>query len=57
MSLANTANSVANTTIDRTSRRRFFRQALHFTESLARGEPNRKKIALTTISDQVRELI
>jgi hypothetical protein len=24
---------------------------------LARGEPNRKKIALTTLSDQVRELI
>jgi pyruvate dehydrogenase (quinone)/pyruvate oxidase len=32
-------------------------QALHFAESLARGEPNRKKIALTTISDQVREMI
>lgn len=32
-------------------------QALHFAESLARGEPNRKKIALTTISDTVRELI
>lgn len=32
-------------------------QALRFAESLARGEPNRKKIALTTISDQVRELI
>jgi len=32
-------------------------QALHFAESLARGEPNRKKIALTTISDQVKELI
>lgn len=32
-------------------------QALHFAESLARGEPNRKKIALTTVSDQVRELI
>jgi pyruvate dehydrogenase (quinone) len=32
-------------------------QALHFAESLARGEPNRKRIALTTISDQVRELI
>jgi pyruvate dehydrogenase (quinone) len=31
-------------------------QALHFAESLARGEPNRKKIALTTLSDQVREL-
>src|SRR5256714_1906881 len=32
-------------------------QALHFAESLARGEPNRKKIALTTLSDQVREMI
>lgn len=32
-------------------------QALHFAESLARGEPNRKKIALTVLSDKVRELI
>ncbi|PYV50825.1 MAG: pyruvate oxidase [Acidobacteria bacterium] len=32
-------------------------QALHFAESLARGEPNRSKIALTAISDKVRELI
>jgi pyruvate dehydrogenase (quinone)/pyruvate oxidase len=32
-------------------------QALHFAQSLARGEPNRKKIALTAISDRVRELI
>src|SRR5215471_6007526 len=32
-------------------------QALHFAESLARGEPNRKKIALRTLSDEVRELI
>jgi pyruvate dehydrogenase (quinone) len=32
-------------------------QALHFAESLARGEPNRKTIALTTLSDRVRELI
>jgi len=32
-------------------------QALHLAESLERGEPNRKKIALTTISDQVREMI
>ena len=32
-------------------------QALHFAESLARGEPNRKKIALTAISDKIRELI
>jgi pyruvate dehydrogenase (quinone) len=32
-------------------------QALHFAESLARGEPNSKKIALTVLSDKVRELI
>jgi len=32
-------------------------QALHFAESLARGEPNRKKIALTALSDKVREII
>ena len=32
-------------------------QALRFAESLARGEPNRKKIALTAISDKIRELI
>ena len=32
-------------------------QALHFAESLARGEPNRKEIALTALSDKVRELI
>jgi pyruvate dehydrogenase (quinone)/pyruvate oxidase len=32
-------------------------QALHFAESLARGEPNRGKIALTAISDKVREMI
>jgi pyruvate dehydrogenase (quinone)/pyruvate oxidase len=32
-------------------------QALHFAESLARGEPNRKKIAVTAISDKIRELI
>ncbi len=32
-------------------------QALHFAESLARGEPNRSKIALTALSDKVRELI
>jgi len=30
---------------------------LHFAESLARGEPNRKKIALTTLFDRVREMI
>lgn len=32
-------------------------QTLHFFESLARGEPNRGKIALTAVSDKVRELI
>ena len=32
-------------------------QALHFAESLARGEPNRKKIALTALSDKVREMV
>ena len=32
-------------------------QALRFAESLARGEPNRKKIALTILSDQVKEMI
>ncbi len=32
-------------------------QALHFAESLAKGTPNRKKIALTIASDKVRELV
>ncbi|MBV9340218.1 MAG: pyruvate oxidase [Acidobacteria bacterium] len=32
-------------------------QALHFAESLARGEPNRGKIALTALSEKVREMI
>jgi pyruvate dehydrogenase (quinone)/pyruvate oxidase len=32
-------------------------QALHFAKSLARGEPNRSKIALTVVSDKVRELV
>ena len=32
-------------------------QALHFAESLARGEPNRDKIALTALSGKLRELI
>ncbi len=32
-------------------------QALHFAESLAKGEPNRTKIALTALSDKVREMI
>lgn len=33
------------------------RQALRFAESLAKGEPNRGKIALTVVRDKVRELI
>jgi len=32
-------------------------QAKHFAESLVRGEPNREKIALTVLSDRVRELV
>ena len=32
-------------------------QALKFAESLARGEPNARKIALTALSDKVREMI
>ncbi len=32
-------------------------QALHFAESLARGEPNRREIALTVAGDKVREMI
>jgi pyruvate dehydrogenase (quinone) len=32
-------------------------QALHLAESLVRGEPNRGKIALTALSEKVRELI
>ncbi len=32
-------------------------QAVHFAESLAKGEPNRSKIALTAVSEKVRELI
>jgi pyruvate dehydrogenase (quinone)/pyruvate oxidase len=32
-------------------------QAMKFAESLARGEPNRRQIALTVASDKVRELI
>jgi pyruvate dehydrogenase (quinone) len=38
----------ANITVD---------QALKFAESLARGTPNRKKIALTALSDKVREMV
>ena len=33
------------------------KQAAHFAEALVRGEPHRGKIALTAISDRVRELI
>ncbi len=33
------------------------RQALHFAEALARGEPDRMKIITTVASDMVRELI
>jgi pyruvate dehydrogenase (quinone) len=32
-------------------------QALHFAQALARGTPNRKRIALTMLSDRVRELV
>ena len=32
-------------------------QAMKFAESLVRGEPNRSKIALTALSDKVRELV
>jgi pyruvate dehydrogenase (quinone)/pyruvate oxidase len=32
-------------------------QARKFAESLARGEPNRAKIAWTVLSDKVRELV
>jgi pyruvate dehydrogenase (quinone)/pyruvate oxidase len=32
-------------------------QAAHFAKSLLRGEPNRRRIALTVLSDKVRELI
>ena len=32
-------------------------QASHFAKSLVRGEPNRERIALTILSDKVRELV
>jgi len=32
-------------------------QAVHFAESLVRGQPNRGKIALTAMSDKVREMV
>ncbi len=34
-----------------------FEQGLKFAEALARGEPNRMKIAITALSDKVRELV
>jgi pyruvate dehydrogenase (quinone)/pyruvate oxidase len=34
-----------------------FEQAKNFAESLAKGTPNREKIALTVLSDKVRELV
>jgi pyruvate dehydrogenase (quinone) len=33
------------------------KQAAKFARSLARGEPNRGRIALTVLEDKVRELI
>jgi pyruvate dehydrogenase (quinone)/pyruvate oxidase len=33
------------------------KQALHFAEALAKGTPKGGKIALTVLSDKVRELI
>ena len=33
-----------------------WKQMEHFAESLIRGTPNREKIALTVLSDKVREL-
>jgi pyruvate dehydrogenase (quinone)/pyruvate oxidase len=32
-------------------------QIMNFTQSLIRGEPNREKIALTVLSNKVRELV
>ena len=32
-------------------------QALKFAESLARGEPNRGRIAITALADKIRELV
>jgi pyruvate dehydrogenase (quinone)/pyruvate oxidase len=32
-------------------------QAMHFAQALLKGEPNREKIALTVISDRVREMV
>ncbi len=33
------------------------KQALHLAESLAKGEPNRKEIALTLLADKVKEMV
>jgi pyruvate dehydrogenase (quinone)/pyruvate oxidase len=33
------------------------KQALHFAEALARGQPNRKKIAATVLQDKVKEMV
>jgi pyruvate dehydrogenase (quinone) len=33
------------------------KQTARFAQSLAKGEPNRDKIALTVLSDKVRELL
>ena len=32
-------------------------QAMKFARALTRGEPNRQRIALTVLSDKVRELV
>jgi pyruvate dehydrogenase (quinone)/pyruvate oxidase len=32
-------------------------QAAHFAEALAKGEPNRKKIALTVVEDKIKEMV
>jgi pyruvate dehydrogenase (quinone)/pyruvate oxidase len=32
-------------------------QAAHFGESMAKGEPNRRKIALTVLEDKVKEMV
>jgi len=32
-------------------------QAVHFAEALLRGTPNRERIALTALSNTVRELV
>ena len=32
-------------------------ESAHFAQALARGTPNREKIALTVLSDKVRELL